>query len=181
MWIDESGTLVRPAETAPAPPRYAPPSLGPLDGMPDRFKEMTTEAMKIQRDTEAYHGALRDWVGKGAESQFALSPGKVVERSRPRSTDVALGHAHFDLASHLETQGHHSAAISHFREAHRLVPDSWTFRRQAWALEGGPEGPFARFWQGPSNDDPAAWPYEGDWLSDIRASGPENYYDRFRP
>ncbi len=37
------------------------------------------------------------------------------------------------------------------------------------------------FWQGPSEDDPAAWPYEGDWLSDIREEGPENYAERFEP
>ena len=94
---------------------------------------------------------------------------------------MALGQAHFELASHLESEGHHDAAVRHFPEAHRLVPDSWSFRRQAWSLEGGAEGPFARFWQGPSEADPEAWPYEGDWLSDIRSQGPENYVERFEP
>ena len=32
---------------------------------------------------------------------------------------------------------------------------------------------------GASPDRPEAWPYEGDWLSDIRAEGPANYYDPF--
>lgn len=142
---------------------------------------MLAEARKIPRDTDAYHRALRDWVEKGAASRFALSLEEVIERSRPRDADVALGHAHFELASHLESEGHHEAAVRHFREAHRLVPDSWSFRRQAWALEGDTEGPFARFWQGPSEADPEAWPYEGDWLSDIRSLGAENYVDRFEP
>ena len=181
VWIDESGAIVRPPETAPAPPRDKMPSFGSPSRMPDRFGQMMAEAMKIPRDTEAYHGALRDWVDKGATSRFALSPEEVVERSRPRNAEVALGHAHFELASYLERESHHDAAVRHFREAHRLVPDNWAFRRQAWSLEGGPEGRFARFWQGPSEADPEAWPYEGDWLSDIRSSGPENYVDPFEP
>lgn len=181
VWIDESGTIVRPAEAAPAPRMEGMPRLGSGSGIPGRFGEMLKEAAKIPADTDAYHLALRDWVEKGAASRFALSPEEVVERSRPRDADVSLGHAHFELASHLELEGHHDAAIRHFREAHRLVPDSWSFRRQAWSLEGGAEGPFARFWQGPSEDHPEAWPYEGDWLSDIRAEGPENYAKRFEP
>ena len=181
VWIDESGTIVRPAEAAPAPPDGGGPSLRSLSAIPGRFGEMLQEAAKIPADTDAYHRALRDWVEKGAESRFALSPEEVVGRSRPRHADVSLGHAHFELASHLELAGHHDAAVRHFREAHRLVPESWSFRRQAWSLEGGAEGPFARFWQGPSEEDPEAWPYEGDWLSDIRAEGPENYAERFEP
>ena len=181
LWVDEEGTLVRPVEPCPRPPSDKAPRLG-SSGMPDgRFKEMLEEAVKIPNDAEAYHAALRDWVEKGAASEFALAPDEVVARSRPRSGDVAAGHAHFELASHLETEGHHEAAVAHFRAAHRLVPDSWTFRRQAWSLEGGAEGPFARFWQGPTVDDPGAWPYEGDWLSDVRKVGPENYNERFRP
>jgi len=182
FWIDEAGTIVRPAEPAPAPPQDGPRRrLGGGGEMPERFKAMMVEAQKIPNDAELYHGALRDWVAKGADSEFSLSPEDAVARSRPRSADVALGHAHFELASHLEVQGHHEAAVGHFREAHRLVPDSWTFRRQAWSLEGGAEGPLARFWQGPRDDDPDSWPYEGDWLSDVRAVGAENYSERFKP
>ena len=181
VWIDETGTIVRPAEAAPAPPEGRGPGLRSGSGIPRRIGEMLEEAAKIPVDTDAYHRALCDWVEKGAASRFALSPEEVVERSRPRDADVSLGHAHFELASHLELEGHHDAAIRHFREAHRLVPDSWSFRRQAWSLEGGAEGSAARFWQGPSEDDPEAWPYEGDWLSDIRAEGAENYVERFEP
>jgi hypothetical protein len=71
--------------------------------------------------------------------------------------------------------------VQHFREAHRLVPDSWTFRRQAWSLEKVGDGPLARFWQGPNPDAPEAWPYEGDWVADIRKSGAENYNEPWRP
>ncbi len=108
-----------------------------------------TEAAKIKSEAQAYHDALRDWVEKGAASRFALSADEVVERSRPRDNAKSLGHAHFALATQLEMDGHHDAAITHFREAHRLVPESWTFRRQAWSLEKVIDGPLARFWQGP--------------------------------
>lgn len=184
VWIDEQGVIVRPAEPAPAPPtveRSAPRLAG--GDLPQRFVEMGREAARIPtgKDAQAYHDALRDWVERGAESPYALDPDAVIERSRPRDAQKALGHAHFELATHLERRGDHGAAVHHFREAHRLVPDSWTFRRQAWSLEPGPEGPLKRFWQGPSDEHPEAWPYDGDWLSDVRAEGPENYNDRWRP
>lgn len=182
VWINEQGMIVRPAETAPAPPTQPRQSriAGSAD-LPQRFVEIMQEAVKIPNDAEDYHAALRDWVEHGAASRFALSPDEVIARSRPRDEAVARGHAHFELASELERRGHHDAAIGHFREAHRLVPDSWTFRRQAWSLEGGVDGPLARFWQGPPPDDPERWPYEGDWLSDVRAVGAENYNERWRP
>ncbi len=183
IWIDEQGMIVRPAETAPAPPQPGgrPPRVDMPSETPQRFKDIMTEAAKITQNAEAYHAALRDWVEKGAASRFALSPEQVIARSRPRNADVALGHAHFELACELERRGHHEAAVQHFREAHRLVPDSWTFRRQAWSLEQVVDGPLARFWQGPSPDHPEDWPYEGDWLKDIRREGAENYNDPWQP
>jgi hypothetical protein len=183
IWIDERGMIVRPAETAPAPP--GPPRERPAAAagapLPQRFAEIMGEAMKIPNESEVYHAALRDWVHHGAASRYALSPEQVIARSRPRNESIARGHAHFEIATELEARGKHQAAIRHFREAHRLVPDSWTFRRQAWSLEGGAEGPLRRFWQGPSADQPESWPYDGDWLTDIRKSGPENYNERFEP
>jgi hypothetical protein len=182
VWIDERGMIVRPAEPAPAPPRQnAPPRLNLPAELPQHFVEMFAEAAKIKRDPESYHAALKDWVEKGSASRFALAPDEVIARSRPRDADKALGHAHFQLATQLEMDGHHDAAIKHFREAHRLVPDSWTFRRQAWSLEKVGDGPLSRFWQGPSPDHPEAWPYEGDWITDVRKVGAENYNDPWRP
>jgi len=182
IWIDESGMIVRPAETAPAPPApVAAPSFELPAELPPRFAEMMAEAARITADPAAYHAALRDWVEQGAASRFALKPDQVIARSRPRNEAVARGHAHFELATQLEIDGHHAAAIRHFREAHRLVPDSWTFRRQAWSLEPVGDGPLARFWQGPPPDDPQSWPYDGDWVADIRKSGAENYNEPWRP
>ena len=185
IWIDEAGMIVRPAEAAPAPPKAdsshgeSSSNVSVPDNIPQRFVEMGVEVAQMKSDPASYHAALRDWVEKGSDSEFAMDPETVVQRSRPRSADTALGHAHFELATQLEMDGHHDAAIQHFRKAHELVPDSWTFRRQAWSLEKGLDGPLARFWQGPAPDDPDAWPYEGDWLSDVRKSGPANYSESF--
>ena len=183
IWIDENGVILRPAEAAPAPPQATPiaPRLTLPGTPPQRFVEIMAEAAKIRKDTQGYHAALRDWVARGAASRFALSPEEVVARSRPRDGAKAMGHAHFQLATQLEIEGHHKAAIDHFREAHRLVPDSWTFRRQAWSLEKVGNEALARFWQGPDPDAPEAWPYEGDWLSDVRKIGAENYSEPWRP
>ncbi len=183
VWIDERGMIVRPAEAAPAPPQSREPrrALDLPGGLPPRFVDIMTEAAKIKLDAQAYHAALRDWVDNGAASRFALTPDAVVERSRPRDDAKARGHAHFALATQLEIDGHHEAAVHHFREAHRLVPESWTFRRQAWSLEKVIDGPLARFWQGPDPAKPDAWPYEGDWLADVRREGAENYNETWRP
>ena len=74
-----------------------------------------------------------------------------------------------------------SPTLANIAEAHRLVPDSWTFRRQAWSLEKVGDESLARFWQGPDPAAPDAWPYEGDWLSDVRKIGAENYSEPWRP
>ncbi len=180
VWIDEAGTIVRPAEAAP-PPRRDERERPAADAVPGRFGEIMVEATKIRTDADAYHAALRDWVERGADSEFALSPDDVVARSQPRDADAARGTAHFELATHLETAGRHDAAIAHFLESHRLVPDNFSYKRQAWSMEPGAEGPRGRFWQGPTDDDPEAWPYDGDWLTDVKEFGAENYYPAFQP
>lgn len=194
VWIDEQGMIVRPAEVAPAPPISDPESdarrqarmgevIEKLGTLPRRFMEMGGEVARMVGHQDEYHAALLDWVERGAASPYAHDPDTVIARSRPRSADVALGHAHFELACALEQQGDHAAAVPHFREAHRLVPDSWTFRRQAWSIERSDVAgtPMERFWQGPSQDDPDAWPYDGGWLEDVREVGPENYNNRWEP
>lgn len=180
VWIDEQGMIVRPAETASAPRRERPaPATG--DGeIPKHLLEIFGEAQHIQTDPESYEHALRDWVAKGADSEFALNADEVVARSRPRESDEALGQAHFELATHLEIAGDHDGAIRNFREAHRLVPGNFTYRRQAWSLEKAIDGPMERFWQGPAEGAEADWPYESDWLTDVRAKGAANYYEPWK-
>lgn len=161
MWVDEAGVLVRPPEPAfvqrsPLRDMEVPDDLDP------RLKDMLAEAKKIRTEPDKYVGALRDWVAHGPDSPYALSPDEVVERSRPRDDDVARAAAHFELGQHLHRTGYPDDAVPHFREAHRLQPENWTYKRQAWS--------FADPYQGPTEH------YDGDWLSDVREIGAENYY-----
>ena len=178
VWIDEKGIIVRPAEIAAAPRRGERDAVGDVE-LPDRMVQIFTEAQKIQTDPDAYENALRDWVARGSDSEFALLPAEVIERSQPRDLDVATGQAHFEMATHLHRAGDRDAAVEHFRAAHRLMPATFSYKRQAWSLEPGPEGPLQRFWQGPSEGQ--QWPYDGDWLADVRGFGAENYYPEWRP
>jgi hypothetical protein len=167
VWIDEDGMIVRPAEPAhperpPAPPgdRPLPPDLS------DYVKDVLGEARKIKTDPGKYTAALRDWVERGAGSPYALSPDEVIERSTPRGMGEATAAAQFELGQHLYRGGRHDLAALHFREAHRLQPDNWTYKRQAWVM-ANPE-------QGPTDL------YDSDWLTDVRKIGAENYYPPLR-
>ena len=162
VWIDEEGTIVRPPEPA-FPGKAVIAELGLPENAPRRIVEMMAEAAKMRVEPERYAAAVRDWAEQGSASRFVLSPEEVVERSRPLSPDASQAAASFELAQTLHRAGHSDDAVHWFREAHRLQPDNWTYKRQAWELVDP-------ILQGPSEQ------YEGDWLSDVRAIGAENYY-----
>jgi hypothetical protein len=119
---------------------------------------------RLRIDADTYIAALRDWVTHGAASRYALPPDEVVRRSRPRPFEEAQAAAHFELGQHLQRTGRGDAAIAHFRAAHRLQPDNWTYLRQSWALLD------------PQQDSLAV--YGTDWLSKVKQIGAENYYPR---
>lgn len=162
VWIEEEGMIVRPPEPAfPARPGFL--ANRPLpDGIDAYQAEVLREARRIRIEPEKYVSGLRDWVEKGNQSRFALTPEEVVRRSGERDTDRSLAAAHFELAQHLWRSGREAEAVPHFRAARRLQPGNWTYKRQAWVL--------AHRFQAPSDL------FEGDWLSDVRAIGAENYY-----
>ena len=181
IWINEHGVIVRPAEPA-FPPGLKAPRGGVPDSIPQRMKDIFGEATKISVDRNAYSYALYDWIEKGDNSEYVLSPEEVVQRSASRDVSSATAAAHFVLAQYCWNNGHRENAISHFREAHRLQPDNISYKRQAWSLMAPADaGPFTRFWQGPEEGKENEWPFESDWLSEIRAMGAENYYPEFRP
>ncbi len=127
---------------------------------------------------EQYGDAVRDWATNGSDSRFVMAPDEVIARSGSRDSHTSIAAAHFALAEHLERSGDHAGAVEHFRAAHRLAPDNWTYKRQAWSIEGDVDGPLGRFWQGPTEG--VEWPYESDWLTEIRARGAERYYRETR-
>jgi tetratricopeptide (TPR) repeat protein len=161
VWIDEEGRIVRPPETAyPRRPDFQERAIPP-GATPDQVATVL-EVRKLRTDAEGYVAALRDWVALGARSRFVLSPEEVSARSNPRREDEARAAAHFELGQHLHRLGRPDWAIPHFREAYRLHPDNWTYKRQAWALLDPDQTPLAV--------------YGGDWLTDVRKIGGENYY-----
>jgi hypothetical protein len=167
VWVDENGMIVRPPHTA-AVERYDFSKLKAPEGLPDdldaHIRDMLEQVKRIPRfDADHYVDALRDWVEHGAASEYALAPDEVVARSAPCSPEVAEAAAEFELGQHLHHAGHVDDARAHFRAAHRLQPENWTYKRNAWEL-------VSPGIQGPTDF------YDGDWLSDIKAAGPENYY-----
>jgi hypothetical protein len=161
VWIDEQGMIVRPPEPAfPWRPRQASPEL--LAQLPRLLVEQLREAEKIRIEPEAYVAALRDWVEHGGRSRYALAPEEVVARSSSGSPERSRAAASFELAQHLHRTGRADAAVPWFREAHRLQPENWTYKRQAWMLADPLQGPTDA--------------YDSDWLTEVRKLGPENYY-----
>jgi hypothetical protein len=113
VWINEKGRIVRPNEAAYVDNRFK-----ALHGL----------------DAEPYLKGLRDWVANGERSPFVLSDQEWQERLKPHKAEHALAAAEFTLAEYLHRTGHGADAIAHYKEAQRLNPESWNYKRQAWAL-----------------------------------------------
>jgi tetratricopeptide (TPR) repeat protein len=165
IWIDEEGIIVRPPEPAhPRRPAYLDRAV-PADASPtERERIELVKALHVE--AERYVAALRDWATSqtGGVSRFALSPDEVIRRSRPRPIDEATAAAHFALGQALYARGAQAAAIEHFRDAHRLQPTNWTYRRDAWSLAGA--------------DREAV--YGTSWVDEVKREGVENYYPPLR-
>jgi hypothetical protein len=170
VWIDERGVIVRPAEPAHPGRNPVTDSFRTMDlsKLPPDVAEMLVEARKIRTDPDTYLAMVRDWVEHGAESRYALAPDEVIRRSHPRSLDEATAAAEFELGEYLHTAGEHAAAIPHWRAAHRLAPNNWTYKRQAWNFEDPVR-------QGHTDA------YDSSWFEDVKAIGAENYYPPLVP
>ncbi len=165
VWIDEQGTIVRPAEGASVE-RSPLRDMEIPAGLPERMERMFREVKAIPDVSDDYRAAIVDWVHHGAESPFVLPPEEVVARSQPRGADEARAAACFELGEHLRRTVGPDAAVPWWREAHRLYPSNWTYKRQAWTLVTTPDGATENdLVQGPNDV------YTGNWLDDVIAGG----------
>ncbi len=168
VWIDEEGTIVRPAE--PAWPGSTPTLqvLDMLDELPPGARAAAEHISRMHIDPERSLEMMQDWVDRGHDSRYVLSPDEVVARSRPRPLEVATAAAHFELGEHLHRAGHHDDAVRHWRLAHQLDSSNWTYKRQAWVLETG-------------DTTTQSSAYASNWLADVEQIGAENYYPPLVP
>jgi hypothetical protein len=128
VWIDERGRIVRPTESA---------------GFGEGIRKMNPETFELPADELAvlvsnrttYIDALRDWVRRGADSEFALDPDEVRRRMRLPDADDVLAAAHARLGHHLHQSGDDEGAKEHFRHASRLAPGKWPYLRQSMVLD----------------------------------------------
>jgi hypothetical protein len=192
VWIDEEGVIVRPAEPGWPGRTELPESLRTL--IAERARQAAAEAdsgdapkrldiAKITQggqDRAAYPDAIRDWAHHGAESRYALSPDEVIAASQPRGAEQSAAAAHFELANRFWHDGDRDASIRHFNEAHRLQPDNWTYKRQAWSLIGNERvgGEMGRFSQNPLPGEEADWPFNSSFDADVAALTPGAYYPK---
>ena len=164
VWIDEGGTLVRPAESASveaSPLR----TMEITDDLPERMRVALTEIKKIPDEAEAYRAAIVDWITNGAASRFSLSPDEVIAASLPRPIEHSRAAALFVLGCHLHDTVGKEAAVPYWKEAHALHPENWTYKRQAWTLESTPPGEPSDLSQDVEDT------YGTTWLDDVLALG----------
>jgi tetratricopeptide (TPR) repeat protein len=160
VWIDEHGVIVRPPEPAfAAYPEWD-------DDVPEDAPEYKRRILRLEQqfrvEHEQYVAAVRDWAERGAASRYALSPKEVLARSRPRGRQEANAATHFELGCHLQRLGQPDDARVHFKEAHRLHPENWTYKCQAWSFVAADLGPSEE--------------YDTDWACEVERTGVDRYY-----
>jgi tetratricopeptide (TPR) repeat protein len=113
VWIDEEGMMVRSDEGT-----YA------------EVHKMGT----IEFGTNDYVPAVRDWVAKGSESEYAKSADAVAPKLTPKSSDENLAESNFKLGVYFHQQGNEEKANQYWEAAQKLNPDSWNYARQDWSF-----------------------------------------------
>lgn len=160
VWVDENGVIVRPPE--PAFAAYPDWEHGIGDDASEYQRRTLGLEQQVLVEHEKYVAAVRDWAKHGSASRYLLPPGEVLVRSRPRSREESEAAAHFEIGTHLQRLGHAADAVGHFKEAHRLQPENWTYKCQAWSFVSPDLGPSAE--------------YDTDWATEVERTGTDRYY-----
>ena len=88
----------------------------------------------IDFGTDVYVPALRDWVAKGAESEFVWSASEVREHLPAAALDSHKADPTFKLGVYFHEQGNEEKANQYWEEAQKLAPGNWNFHRQDWSF-----------------------------------------------
>ncbi len=137
FWIDETGRMVRAHD-----PIYA------------QRRNRETGEVTVNRD---YLDAVRDWIAKGDHSTFLMDAKRLDSRLPALDADDVEAAAFFHLGTYLAKRGHPAEALVHFKRAHALRPQNWTYKRQAWNL-GDIERDYGTTFQ-EALKDPASGPF----------------------
>jgi hypothetical protein len=114
FWIDETGRMVRAND-----PVYA--------------QRRNRETGEVTLNSE-YLDAVRDWVVNGPQSKYVMGSDRLASRLPALEFDDVLAAAHFHLGTYLALHDQPADALAHFKKAHALRPENWTYKRQAWSL-----------------------------------------------
>jgi hypothetical protein len=128
VWIDEAGRVVRPSEPAGVSDHFR-----SMD--PDSFAIPDDDADSLETNRARYLEALADWVDKGEDSEFALTPEQVRQRTRPPSEREVLAGLHAKIGRFVYQHGDPAGARRHIEAALELCPEKWNYRRQAMVLD----------------------------------------------
>ena len=171
VWIDEDGMIVRPAG-ARAPGSQPVHRVVPHDRPLDPCRPTSPTCCARPARSRPIPTCTWRWSTTGSSTAARAAtrsrPTRSSARSDPRTDAEATAAAEFELGQYLHRAGDHAAAIPHWREAHRLYPDNWTYKRQAWNFEDPMR-------QGHTDA------YDGSWYEDIKKIGAENYYPEIVP
>ena len=118
-WIDEDGRIVRSNE-----------------GVYPAEVTIGFGLGKVRMGDDSFAEATRDWVERGADSEYVLSSRELAKRLKPVDDDTLLAEATFKLALHFEAAGDSERAKEHFAAAGEQAPDNWNYLRQGWTHKG---------------------------------------------
>jgi len=113
VWIDEQGKIMRIDEG-------------------NYTKQHKLGAIEVGSDD--YVPALKDWLAKGADSDYVWSAKEVSERIIARTPEAEKAEPAFKLGVYFHRKGNEAKANQWWEESQKLNPDSWNFHRQDWSF-----------------------------------------------
>ena len=138
------------------------------------MNEVLDEASRIKVDGR-YVDMLRDWAEHGADSRYLLTPAEVVEQLRPRDRGNAEGQAHLELGAALWARA--TNAVRNVTGARPIASTDELHGQASGVVARRPRcGRLRPLLAGPLPGREDEWPYDTDWLSEVRDFGAENYY-----